>query len=273
VLLEPKTYEELMEEALRLIPRNTPITNLSPGAIARTLLEVMNKELATYYERLTVADSMGFLSTATGSRVDLIGRMLDCYRWPNESDENYKYRISKQVTAAAAANKTAIRLAVLAVDGVKDVHMVPWVLGTGSFAVYIIGENPNVSDEVLEKAQAAIDEVQAYGNKGIAVRPKEVPIELKIRLTFKGDVSEDRKRSLALEARREVRKYLQNLSIGDEIIINEIVKRVMSVSSDIKNMSIYHFYLRDEPVLIQDQKLNWDERLVEADVPNAIYVS
>ena len=61
-----------------------------------------------------------------------------------------------------------------------------------------------MSDEVLEKAQAAIDEVQAYGNKGIAVRPKEVPIELKIRLTFKGDVSEDRKRSLALEARREV---------------------------------------------------------------------
>ena len=45
----------------------------------------------------------------------------------------------------------------------------------------------------------------------------------------------------------------------------------MSVSSDIKNMSIYHFYLRDEPVLVQDQKLNWDERLVEADVPNAIY--
>ena len=66
-----------MEEALRLIPPNTPITNLSPGAIARTLLEVMNKELATYYERLTVADSMGFLSTATGSRVNLIGRMLD----------------------------------------------------------------------------------------------------------------------------------------------------------------------------------------------------
>ena len=108
------------------------------------------------------------------------------------------------MTAAAAANKTAIRLAVLAVDGVKDVPLYRGCSVQEALLCTSSGENPNVSDEVLEKAQAAIDEVQAYGNKGIAVRPKEVPIELKIRLTFKGDVSEDRKRSLA-EARREVK--------------------------------------------------------------------
>lgn len=273
MLLQTKNYEELMEEAKILLPRNTPITNMSPGGIALTLLEIMNKQLSAYYNTLSINHALGFLSTAEGEYLDMIGRMMDCPRQENETDDNYRYRISKQVRTTAAANKMAIRLACLSIEGIKDVKMKRWVLGTGSFAVYLIGENPIISDELLEKAQKTIDEVQAFGNRGIAVKPEEVPIELKIRLVFNNKATQDDRRELALNARREVRMYIQNLSIGDNIIINEIIERVMSVDDKIKNMNIYHFNLRNEPALLQDQEIYWDERVVEANKPNAIYVS
>jgi uncharacterized phage protein gp47/JayE len=272
-MLEKKTYNELMDEALYLIPRNTDITNVNPGGIARSLLEIQNRQLAKYYDTLEVNHALGFLSETKGEYLDLIGQMMDCQREPEEGDENYRYRISQKVNTAAKANKMAIRLGCLSVDGVRDIKMKRWVQGTGSFAVYVISEEGIVSDELLERVQKKIDEVQAYGNKGIAVKPNEIKLEMKVRITYSSDTTEVEKRNVALDARRNLRKYIQNLSIGEDLIINEAIERVMNTSNQIKNMNIYHLSLRGRPVLLSDQTVYWDEIIVESDKPNSVYVS
>jgi len=273
MILNTKSYNELMEEALYLIPRNTDITNFKAGAVARSLTEILNKNLSDYYGKLSVKDALGFLSTSEGEHLDLIGEMLDCTRKEGESDENYRYRIGNKVNTAAKANKTAIRLACLSVDGVNDVKMKRWVQGTGSFAVYIVAEEGIVSNELLDKVQEEINEVQAFGNKGIAVRPEEIPIEIKVRLTYNSDTTEIERRDIALSVRRNLRQYIQNLGIGEDFIINEAIEKVMSTNSSIKNMNIYHLSLKNEPVLLSDQTAYWDERIVESDKPNSVYIS
>ena len=47
--------------------------------------------------------------------------------------------------------------------GVRDVEMKPYQKGTGSFAVYIIGEDPEISGEIFNAVQAKIDEYKALG--------------------------------------------------------------------------------------------------------------
>ena len=108
-----KTYDELMKEALDLLPANTPITNLSPGAVARSLLEVINRQIAVFYKTIDLNLAMSFLSSAKGKYLDLIGALLDCSRQDGEDDNNYRYRISQQVYVAAGCNETALRLKLL----------------------------------------------------------------------------------------------------------------------------------------------------------------
>lgn len=79
-MLFKKTYEELVNEAINDLQYNTDITNLSIGGVARSLLEVINKQLSTYYNVLDINQSMCFLSSAKGYFLDLIGGLFNVTR-------------------------------------------------------------------------------------------------------------------------------------------------------------------------------------------------
>ena len=79
-MLFNKTYNELMAQAMGDLETNTDITNMNAGGVARTLIEVMNTQLAEYYTTLDVNQAMGFLSTADGYFLDLMGELLNTPR-------------------------------------------------------------------------------------------------------------------------------------------------------------------------------------------------
>jgi len=79
-MLFNKTYSELMAQAMDDLEMNTDITNMNAGGVARTLIEVMNTQLAEHYTTLDVNQAMGFLSTADGYFLDLIGELLNTPR-------------------------------------------------------------------------------------------------------------------------------------------------------------------------------------------------
>lgn len=153
-----------------------------------------------------------------------------------ESDEDFRYRISRQVTASERANETSIRLASLSVPGVADVTSVPYIRGLGTYGVFIKSLDARVSDDLVSTVQGAIDVVQSYGNRGFALKPKEIGMEMDLTLTFRETVTSKDQSDISRAVISVVYDYVNNLNIGEDFIINELVQRVMAVDDRIRNV-------------------------------------
>lgn len=75
-----KNRDEILRQALRKLERDTPITSTAPGSIARALVECLTSELGDMYEILDFNISQQFLSTATGSALDMLGSLYGVVR-------------------------------------------------------------------------------------------------------------------------------------------------------------------------------------------------
>ena len=169
IVLNTKNFDELQEESLKEL---TAIGfSDSPGTIARLFLSIINKNISTLYKVLTVNHLRAFLSTSDGAALDAIGLLLQCKRKDSESDDDYRYRISQQCLTLATSNETAIRLAALTTDGVYDVKLKPFAMGTGTFTVIIILESNVDSDVVLKNVTNNINETVGYGIRFKVVTP------------------------------------------------------------------------------------------------------
>jgi uncharacterized phage protein gp47/JayE len=100
-MLFKKTFEELVAQSINDLQMHTDITNVSIGGVVRTLLEIINKQVSEYYEVLEINQAMGFLSSAEGFFLDLIGDLLNTKRLeatPAEAksvDKNQKFYVTK----------------------------------------------------------------------------------------------------------------------------------------------------------------------------------
>jgi uncharacterized phage protein gp47/JayE len=135
-------------------------------------------------------------------------------------------------------NETAVRLAALSVPGVADVSMVPFVRGLGTFAVYIKSLEARVSDELVDAVQQTIDTVQSFGNRGYALKPKEIGIEMILSLTYRESITSRDRAAINRDVVGTMYDYINNLDIGEDFIINEVVQRVMQVDDRIKNVGV-----------------------------------
>jgi len=79
-MLFKKGYGELVQDALSYLETNTDITNTSVGGITRSLIEIINRNVADYYDVLDINMTMSFLSTAEGYFLDLIGSLFNVSR-------------------------------------------------------------------------------------------------------------------------------------------------------------------------------------------------
>jgi uncharacterized phage protein gp47/JayE len=193
-----------------------------------------------------------------------------------EDDSNYRFRISNQVLAAEAANETAIRLALLVIPGVSNVVSIPYARGIGTFDYLIQTVVPNTPSSVIDACQQAIERVQAHGCSGQALSPRLTGMSFTISITWRADATADDRESIKRGVSSSIQDYINNLLIGEEFIVNELIQRVMDVSEKIKNIgtaqkAIDEVYvwrqskLRDNKVkelLLDDYDPSEDERLI-----------
>jgi len=79
--MECKIYQENKNViALSYLETNTDITNTNIGGITRSLIEVINRNVADYYDVLDINMAMSFLSTAEGYFLDMFGEMFNMPR-------------------------------------------------------------------------------------------------------------------------------------------------------------------------------------------------
>lgn len=75
-----KTKAEILNAELTKIQRNTPITFVGPGSIARAFAEAVSTELGDMYDLMDYNTSQMLITTATGSALDLLGSLYDTTR-------------------------------------------------------------------------------------------------------------------------------------------------------------------------------------------------
>ncbi|MDG6258157.1 MAG: baseplate J/gp47 family protein [Methanomicrobiaceae archaeon] len=138
-----------------------------------------------------------------------------------EGDEDLRAKARKALHLAGKATIDSLRAAVEGVDGVIEVKVVDQVDGVPGLVQLIAygGEE----DEI----RAAIDTTRAAGIRVEFSRPREVPvdIDLVLRLEDGGDAA----RATA-GVRDAVSAYITASGLGEEVIINRIVRAALSVA-------------------------------------------
>lgn len=96
-MINKRTFEELQLDSFDYLLNNTDITQLSPGGVARSLVDITNQHIAEFYDVLDTDVSMAFLSTSNGFFLDLIGKLFGLSRIQKEQntvlkdDRNIKF--------------------------------------------------------------------------------------------------------------------------------------------------------------------------------------
>ena len=200
-----------------------------------------------------------------------------------EDDDSYRYRISLKLQSRGGAAEADIRLAVLAVPGVQDVV---FTREAGSFTAYVYGISPVVSPSLLALVQAEVDQRTAYPLVGTCVAPDLVGVSLSTVAQFAANTSPADRSSSISSAVRAAEDYINNLAVGETLIVNEIADRLRDADSKIidigsPNKPLSDIFLwrsrvdgsRYSRYLVGNYEPAIGERLVVESISNAITVT
>lgn len=155
-----------------------------------------------------------------------------------ESDTNYRFRIASSVRLAATGNALAIRLACLAVTGVRDCVVTPFKYGVGTVGVAIVLEDPASTSASGWFSAAAVkaEETRSAGDLIFVTRPTESVVDITVSMLMKdGSSASNLVKTAAASA---IKRYLNTLSVGDPVIYSRIITEAMSISPQIRDIVI-----------------------------------
>lgn len=153
-----------------------------------------------------------------------------------ESDENYRFRIQQQAIAGEAANFSAIRLALLGTPGISDVVRIKYPRGIGTADWLIKAVTPDVPQRLIDIAQEAISETQAEGLENLAKSPVIIGLQLIFSLTYRTQLEDNIKTQIKAEVRKNIINYVNNLGIGEKLIIDQLKKIILNSDNRIESI-------------------------------------
>jgi uncharacterized phage protein gp47/JayE len=147
-----------------------------------------------------------------------------------EDDESYRYRINLRLQSHGGSAEDDLRLEILQVPGVQDLDFERLA---GTFNVYVYGISPTTPASLLQLVQNSIDNRTAYPLVGLAVAPDLIGISLTTKVKLSATTSAADRAGVLATAARAAEDYINNLRVGQELVINEIADRIMSADSRI----------------------------------------
>lgn len=178
---------------------------------------------------------------------------------PAESDENYRFRITKQLRVLEGGNLMAVRLAALAVPGVVDVIIKPYAKGPGSFALYVVSNDFSEDSPVLRRVEDAVEEVKGGGTTAIILSPTAKRVRLGINLMFseRGRFVDQATKLTVIAA---VKEHFANMMPESPLVLSEIESVVEIALPDLRRVNVSHVEIDGRVALLKDHTLFWDEQ-------------
>jgi hypothetical protein len=278
-----KSAHDIMRDASIYIYENSPVRNFSAGSIARSITEAMAPEIGSgsdsnrtsLYDFAQQVLDEGFISKATGLQLEMIGGLFSYPKRMEQvrqedgglveqpiSDDLYRYEITQVVPSMATANYSALRLALLSIQGVKDIVGEEYSFGTGSFTFLLIPQYGFDEETVKTEMEAAIEKTKSYGIKPGIITLEKVPVDLTIKLLFHETTTGVQKDAIRFEVQNKLTDYIGLHERGQAFIYNDLVQEIMNAHEKIIDFEILRFSLNNEPVLLTNQTIANDERLI-----------
>lgn len=282
-----RTAQEILKDASISIAQNTPITNFSAGSIARSIVEAIGPEIGqgtdpertSLYQFAQQVLDEGFISKASEENLELIGglfsykRRIEQIRKADGSlveepidVEQYRYEITQLATSMATGNYTALRLALLTIQGVKDIIGKEYSHGTGSFSFILIPQYGFDEKTVVAQMNEAIARVKSFGVRPNVITTEKIPVDLSIKLVFHETTTEPQKVNIRFETQVKLTDYLGKHERGDGMVYNDLVQEVMNANDKIVDFEILKFYMNNEPVLLTNHSILEDEQIIPQNI-------
>lgn len=153
-----------------------------------------------------------------------------------ESDTNFKYRISKKVVFSATGNETALRIAALLVPGVSDVIIKRNKYGIGTTSLILQSTLPVVSSALVASVSTAIGKVASLGDLIFVSGPDETGISMEFTIEYQKSLSTTDMSEIEFQIQELVQTYINGLNIGDPLIINQLLARILVADERIKTI-------------------------------------
>lgn len=165
----------------------------------------------------------------------------------DETITEFKRRFRQYIDGLGKSNVHGLVSAALAQEGVRSASLVehfPPDSGIYNASLYIDDGAGNAPDALIETVQTVIDgdgteENPGHRAAGMNVRvlaPTAVTVDLTVEIESDGSYSDEVIRS---EVETAVEEYVNNLRLGDDLIVNRIREQIMAVAGvyDITTMS------------------------------------
>jgi uncharacterized phage protein gp47/JayE len=155
VIFYEDKYNELMSSAMQELRVTTDITQLTPGAKARSLLEIVNRELGAAYRTFSSDFIKGYVKEARGENLDLVGELMGLVReQATRNDIESSSQIQKFYVETGSFGSINM------INGIGTSFTIP--LGTIVQEMLIDGVQV-VQYQLTENVVCAADETEAYG--------------------------------------------------------------------------------------------------------------
>jgi uncharacterized phage protein gp47/JayE len=189
-----------------------------------------------------------------------------------EPDEEYRFRLSRAMTARFGSNLAAIELAAVSNPSISRAEVLQFARGAGTFDVLLIPQGNRVTNSARENTRRAIEQVSAYGVSFNIREPEYVPIKITAQLSFFPNITEGEKLSARQQVQSALLAYIASIPLGGELVINQVRATCLSVKS-VKDVKILELYIDCKPRTLRDVQLREDELFIpDEEVPDAIEV-
>jgi len=255
-----------------LIPANTTVTNPDGTAqysVSEDLLFPINAK-SVYVD--AIASSTGSAGNIGVNQLTVNSlNISDVYSTNDititvgsdqESDDAYRYRISKAFTTKFGATSASIATAANSIAGVSVSELVPFARGAGTFDVLLVPRGNRLSKSTKDQALRAIESVTAYGISARIKEPEYIPICLTVKLRFASGTEQGEQTALRDLVQSVILNFLGGIKIGGELIINQLKAAILNTNQQILDVNILELCIDGRPRGIRDYKLASDELLI-----------
>lgn len=189
-----------------------------------------------------------------------------------ESDEEYRFRLSKSMTSRYGSNLAAIEVAAISNPSVSRAEVVQYARGAGTFDVLLIPQGNRVTNSAKENTRKAIEQVAAYGVSFNIREPEYVPFKVTIQLMYKNNVTEAQKINIKNQVQQAILSYLVTIPLGGELVINQLRLAALSNSS-VKDVKILELFINCRPRTLRNYQLDKDELFIpDEETPDPIEI-
>jgi uncharacterized phage protein gp47/JayE len=155
-----------------------------------------------------------------------------------ESDDNYRRRILSAVKVSATGTVEALRFSALAVNGVRDIRIREASYGLGSCEIIVVPEVPGRIGNIPNLVSAAVTQVRPLGIRMNVSVANAVPVSVQATITLPYGTAQNLRTGIQNQASIFVKRYLNSLTIGDTMSIQEIERQIRISSDLIRSINI-----------------------------------